>query len=104
MLRRPAPCVAGVDVGSTLTKVVVRNGDVLASATDRTRVDYAGAAARLLAEALQGAGRAPADLAYVVATGYGRRRLPFADREITEITCHARGVREIGRASCRERV
>ena len=57
MLRRPALCVAGVDVGSTLTKVVVRNGDVLASATDRTRVDYAGAAARLLAEALQGAGR-----------------------------------------------
>jgi len=95
MLRRPALCVAGVDVGSTLTKVVVRNGDVLASATDRTRVDYAGAAARLLAEALQGAGRAPADLAYVVATGYGRRRLPFADREITEITCHARGVREL---------
>ncbi|MEK7700764.1 MAG: acyl-CoA dehydratase activase, partial [candidate division NC10 bacterium] len=88
-------CVAGVDVGSTLTKVVVRNGDVLASATDRTQVDYAGAAARLLAGTLERTGRAPADLAYIVATGYGRRRLPFADREITEITCHARGVREL---------
>jgi predicted CoA-substrate-specific enzyme activase len=88
-------CVAGVDVGSTLTKVVVRNGSVLASATDRTQVDYVGAAARLLAGTLGRTGRAPADLAYVVATGYGRRRLPFADREITEITCHARGVREI---------
>jgi len=60
-------CVAGVDVGSTLTKVVVRNGDVLASATDRTQVDYVGAAARLLAETLGRAGRAPGDLAYVVA-------------------------------------
>ncbi|MBI3104527.1 MAG: hypothetical protein HYY95_02910 [Candidatus Rokubacteria bacterium] len=88
-------CVAGVDVGSTLTKVVVHNGDFLASVIDRTQVDYVGAARRLLAEALGRAGRSPDDLACVVATGYGRRRLPFASREITEITCHARGVREL---------
>jgi len=88
-------CVAGVDVGSTLTKVVVHNGDFLASVIDRTQVDYVGAAQRLLAEALGRAGRSPDDLACVVATGYGRRRLPFASREITEITCHARGVREL---------
>ncbi len=91
----PDRCVAGIDVGSTLTKVVVANGRVLASATGRTEVDYVGAAARLLADALERAGEAPARLGYVVATGYGRRRLPFADREITEITCHARGVREV---------
>jgi (R)-2-hydroxyacyl-CoA dehydratese activating ATPase len=88
-------CVAGVDVGSTLTKVVLHNGDFLASAIDRTQVDYVGAARRLLAEVLGRAGRAPDDLTYVVATGYGRRRIPFASREITEITCHARGVREL---------
>jgi predicted CoA-substrate-specific enzyme activase len=88
-------CVAGVDVGSTLTKVVVHNGDFLASVIDRTQVDYVGAARRLLTEALARAGRAPDDLACVVATGYGRRRIPFASREITEITCHARGVREL---------
>jgi predicted CoA-substrate-specific enzyme activase len=29
---------------------------------------------------------------YVVATGYGRINVPFADKQITEITCHARGV------------
>lgn len=88
-------CVAGVDVGSTLTKVVVHNGDLLASVIDRTQVDYVGAARRLLTEALARAGRVPNDLACVVATGYGRRRIPFASREITEITCHARGVREL---------
>jgi len=87
--------VAGVDVGSTLTKVVVHNGDFLASVTDRTEVDYVGAAARLLGLALDRAGLTPGDLACVVATGYGRRRIPFASREITEITCHARGVREL---------
>jgi len=31
-------------------------------------------------------------LAYVVATGYGRINVPFADKQITELTCHARGV------------
>jgi len=95
-MRAPSDCcTAGVDVGSTLTKVVVHNGDFLASVTDRTEVDYVRAAARLLSEALDRAGRKPDELACVVATGYGRRRLPFADRQITEITCHARGVREI---------
>ena len=31
------------------------------------------------------------DIRYVVATGYGRVIVPFAHREITEISCHARG-------------
>jgi predicted CoA-substrate-specific enzyme activase len=84
--------VAGVDVGSTLTKVVVANGDVLAAVAGRTEADYVRGAVRLLDAAVDRTGRRPADLACVVATGYGRRRLPFATREITEIACHARGV------------
>lgn len=86
-------CVAGVDVGSTLTKVVIYDGDLLATLTGPTEADYAQAAARLLGEALERAGRSSDHLAYVMATGYGRRRLAFADSQITEITCHARGVR-----------
>ncbi|MEE9400271.1 MAG: acyl-CoA dehydratase activase, partial [Dehalococcoidales bacterium] len=31
-------------------------------------------------------------IAYVVATGYGRINVPFADSQVTELTCHARGV------------
>jgi CoA-substrate-specific enzyme activase, putative len=31
------------------------------------------------------------DIDYVVATGYGRIKVPFADEVVTEITCHARG-------------
>lgn len=58
-------------------------------------MDYVRGAAQLLAQALRRAGRTPEALAYVVATGYGRRRVPFADRETTEITCHARGVRAL---------
>ena len=32
------------------------------------------------------------DITYVVATGYGRINVPFADKQITEISCHAKGV------------
>ena len=32
------------------------------------------------------------DLAYVIATGYGRVNVPFADKQVTEITCHAKGL------------
>ncbi|MCC6227583.1 MAG: rod shape-determining protein, partial [Microthrixaceae bacterium] len=46
---------------------------------------------RLLAEA----GCRREDLRGVVATGYGRNIVSFADRTITEITCHARGVRHV---------
>jgi predicted CoA-substrate-specific enzyme activase len=31
-------------------------------------------------------------ITYLVATGYGRINVPFADRQITEISCHARGI------------
>jgi len=32
------------------------------------------------------------EISYVIATGYGRINVPFADRQITELTCHTRGV------------
>jgi predicted CoA-substrate-specific enzyme activase len=46
-------------------------------------------------EALQKGGLAFADVAFVVATGYGRINVPFADRQVTEITCHAKGIHSI---------
>ena len=35
------------------------------------------------------------DVKGVVATGYGRISVPFADKKVTEITCHARGVHHL---------
>jgi ABC-type microcin C transport system permease subunit YejB len=40
---------------------------------------------------LASAGRTLDDIAYIVSTGYGRRKLDFADRTVTEISCHAKG-------------
>jgi predicted CoA-substrate-specific enzyme activase len=43
-------------------------------------------------QALQEAGLHIGDISYIVATGYGRLNVPFADCQITELSCHARGV------------
>jgi (R)-2-hydroxyacyl-CoA dehydratese activating ATPase len=46
----------------------------------------------VMAEVLVKAGLSIDGLSYVVSTGYGRMTVPFADRQITELSCHARGV------------
>jgi predicted CoA-substrate-specific enzyme activase len=84
--------VAGVDIGSTMTKVVVHSGTILAAIIGPTGPEHRRTAYKVMLEALAQAKISLDDLTYVVATGYGRLNVPFADKQITEITCHARGV------------
>lgn len=84
--------VAGIDSGSTATKVVLlANGQVGATYAAATGADPQRAATRCLETALAQAGAAADAVKAVVATGYGRERVSQADRTLTEITCHARG-------------
>lgn len=83
---------AGVDIGSTMTKVVIMNDSVLASVIGPTGPEHRKLANRVMEEALKKAELPFEEITYVVATGYGRINVPFADRQITEISCHARGV------------
>ncbi len=83
---------AGVDIGSTMTKVVIMNQAVLASVIGPTGPEHRKLANRVMEEALAKAKLPFDDITYVVATGYGRISVPFADKQITEISCHARGV------------
>jgi len=83
---------AGVDIGSTMTKVVVFDEEVRASVIGPTGAEHRRLANQVMQEALQKANVAFEDVVYVVATGYGRINVPFADKQITEISCHARGV------------
>ena len=83
---------AGVDIGSTMTKVVIMNQSVLASVIGPTGPEHRKLANRVMEEALKKAKLPFKDITYVVATGYGRINVPFADKQITEISCHARGV------------
>jgi (R)-2-hydroxyacyl-CoA dehydratese activating ATPase len=83
---------AGIDIGSTMTKVAITDDVVIATVMGPTGPEHRRMAHRVMQEALDKAGLAFADLSLVVATGYGRINVPFADRQITEISCHARGI------------
>lgn len=83
---------AGLDLGSITAKVVIiSEGQILASAITFSGYNSAETAREVLSQALQEAKLARESIARLVATGYGRIRVPDADKQVTEITCHARG-------------
>ncbi|HOW53266.1 MAG TPA: acyl-CoA dehydratase activase [Syntrophorhabdaceae bacterium] len=86
---------AGVDIGSTMTKVVIMSDRIEASLIGPTGPEHRKLANRVMEEALGKARLTFEDLKYIVATGYGRINVPFADRQITEITCHAKGLHSL---------
>ncbi len=80
----------GIDIGSTSAKTVVfGQGRILWENVRPTGWSSVRTAEGIRAE-LEELGFAP-EGGRCVATGYGRVSVPFADRTITEITCHARG-------------
>jgi len=85
---------AGIDLGSTMTKVVIidEGEKIRARVESHTGAEHRRLANKVMEEALKQAELPFAEIDYVVATGYGRINVPFADRQITELTCHARGV------------
>jgi predicted CoA-substrate-specific enzyme activase len=85
---------AGIDIGSTMTKVIILNemGDTLAALIGPTGAEHRHLALKVMDEAVEKANLDFETLNFIVATGYGRINCPFADRQITEISCHARGI------------
>jgi predicted CoA-substrate-specific enzyme activase len=65
---------------------------VLGSGIANQGLDQPRLAAELFDRTLAEAGLTRTQVHGIVATGYGRNRVPFASTTITEITCHARGV------------
>jgi bzd-type benzoyl-CoA reductase Q subunit len=89
---RGAVITAGVDIGSTSTQaVILLDGRLYAYANMRTGSNSPNSALDAMNRAMEGTGLTPADLHFTVGTGYGRVNVPFADKSVTEITCHARG-------------
>jgi predicted CoA-substrate-specific enzyme activase len=83
---------AGIDIGSTMTKVVIINKGIISSVIGPTGPEQRRLANKVMEKALNKADLAFESLNYIVATGYGRINVPFADKQVTEITCHAKGV------------
>ena len=85
----------GCDVGSTYTKCVIldENGKIVADVTNRSKINPVQSAEIALKDACdQVEGLTPEKLTYLIGTGYGRNKVPFADENISEISCHAMGV------------
>lgn len=88
----------GVDAGSRAIKVVLFDAvkkEVVAKGLADQGVEQAKLARSLFETILDDNGIDQADIGKTVATGYGRNAVDFADTAVTEITCHARGVRYV---------
>ena len=84
--------VAGVDIGSTTAKaVIINNGEVISGRIISTETDPSSAGKKVLDMALNDSHYPVSELKYTIATGYGRVSASFADKAVTEITCHGRG-------------
>ncbi|HLB12466.1 MAG TPA: benzoyl-CoA reductase, bzd-type, subunit Q [Dehalococcoidia bacterium] len=83
---------AGVDVGSVSSQAVIMlDGDLYAFSNMRTGSDSPNSATDAMNWALKDTPLKLEEIHYIIGTGYGRVNVPFANRAITEISCHARG-------------
>jgi bzd-type benzoyl-CoA reductase Q subunit len=82
----------GIDVGSVSSQaVLMADGKIYAYGSMRTGSDSPNSARKALKFALEVTDLPEDRMDYCIGTGYGRVNVPFADRSITEIACHARG-------------
>ncbi|MBQ7637470.1 MAG: activase [Clostridia bacterium] len=86
----------GCDVGSTYTKAVIldENGKIAASTIQRSRMNASESSQKAMEDCISQVPelKSAKDLSYIIGTGYGRNRVPFADENVSEISCHAMGV------------
>ena len=92
-MSKTATFVVGLDSGSTSTNAVAMNEarEIVASVVTKTGAKAGASAERAYREVLERAGITPDQVACTIATGYGRVSIPFADENVTEISCHGRG-------------
>jgi predicted CoA-substrate-specific enzyme activase len=84
---------AGIDVGSTYTKVVLLNEqkEIVGKYLNPTGFQLEKISRKTFNEALAEAGLTEGDVDYIVATGIGRHQATFKDIHVTDLTASARG-------------
>ena len=83
----------GIDVGSTASKcIMLKDGEEIVA---KSLIDVGAGTSgpqRAIDAVLENAGMKKEDVAFTLATGYGRNSLMnFADKQMSELSCHARG-------------
>ncbi len=89
---------AGIDAGSRTIKIVLLDNNsrkVLGRGLSDQGIEQSKLASCLFERVLMENAVTRRDVRRIVATGYGRNAVDFADTTITEITCHAQGVRHL---------
>lgn len=83
----------GIDLGSRLSKIVLlSDNNIIYDNVMDTGVNPKKTAEILLNDALEKSAVSRSDIAAIYSTGYGRNIVPFSDKRISEISCHAKGV------------
>ncbi len=86
----------GCDVGSTYTKCVIldEKGVIVANTTIKSKINPEISAKQALDDCIAAVDGLSDihDLSYLIGTGYGRNKVPQAEENISEISCHAMGV------------
>lgn len=103
---------AGCDVGSlTAEAVLLDDGGIVGAAIMNVRATPTESASAVMEQALCAANRTAAHITSCYSTGYGRFSIPFAAKNVSEISCHGlgahwvnphvRGVIDIGGQDCK---
>lgn len=83
---------AGIDIGSITAKAaIIENGKLLGTKVIFTGYNAELAGSKVYEEILNESGMDKASIERIIATGYGRNSVKFADKSFTEIMCHATG-------------
>ncbi len=83
----------GIDIGSATSKcILLRDGKKIAGSSVVAAGTGTDGPEQALKMVLEAAGADRKDILYVIATGYGRKKFQGADGEMSELSCHARGV------------
>jgi len=86
--------VGGIDIGSTTSKSLAFDADrqqILGWKIVPTTPNSTESANIVMSELLKELGLYLHDFSFIVATGYGRINVPFAQRTKSELPCHAKG-------------
>jgi len=87
---------AGLDMGSVSIKaVLVSDRRMIASSLIASGGNYKNGATKVMDDILSRAGISFAELSGLVITGLGAESAPFSGRQVSDISCHARGCFEL---------
>lgn len=86
----------GIDIGSTSSKaVILKDGkEIISNVVIPLGTGTIGPSIAL-EKVFENIDLSLNDMAYIVATGYGRMKCSYANEQVSELSCHARGIHEL---------